>query len=149
MADTSTDVTDLAVEIILPDAPPDDLHAEVYESLGIVPDVKGPDRDLGDPNAIVVFLAGGIFEVLLDRFGNAALDRLARFCRKVLNSRKAPGVSREMRLVVGARRGVTFLVDGQVAEDARALAEMLNVDVASYPDGTTLRWRPGRARWEP
>lgn len=155
MTDAGIDVADVRLEIVFPDQPSDDLHADVFDCLGMVPDVKGPDRDLGDASVILVFLAGWSSDLFRDRFGNAAWEKASRFLKTVLNHGRTPkGVprspeDREMRLVVGARQGVTFVVDDEVADDPRAVVEMLEIDVAAHADGTTLRWHPAAGSWLP
>lgn len=144
MADSQTDANGLELEIVLPYDPPEGLHADVYDCLGIVPDVKGPERDTSLVEVILVYVGLRLLDLIYDRLGNGALDRLARFVRTLRNG------GRDVRLVVvGAQRDVTFILDDVAVGDSRAIAALNGVDHAAYADGTTLRWDVRLGRWIP
>lgn len=155
------------MEIAVPDSQPEDLHAVVFEQLGVVPEIRGPSRT--DWTPVVMFVSAPFFAALLGRLGDGAAARLlavlTRLFRRPGGTDSADPRSDpdELRLVVADGHRVTFVLNRDILtrglepdtdndeatrpEAGTMLAEMLRTDIGAYRDDAVLRWSPERRRW--
>lgn len=154
-------MTITAVRITVPYPPPAELTEDIYEDAEAVwgaeaeieLDAEPTDRGLGavDPVVLVVvtYLGGRLLDLTTEAAFKSVGERFRRLLTRLRHGDGAGGeLGYEIRVEGVGPSGAVFHFDAAAtADQERALAEMVRLDVSRFPADTHLMWDAAIGCW--